>query len=326
MQWIYLSPHFDDAALSCGGLIWEQARAGLPVSIWTICAGEPLENWRSPFKVRTPFITAIHARWGVDVGAVAHRREEDLNSCRILGASYRHFPILDCIYRGSDEPIYASEEALFGGLHPSEKSLIDRLSGAFAEALADSAVVRSPPALDQSAEHSGRAALPGVVFVCPLTLGRHVDHQLTRAAAERLARPLLYYADYPYVLKEAGELDRLRQSGWVSVHFPISDEGLSAWEAAVAAHASQISTFWAGMDEMREGLCAYSQDQAGLRLWKGLVKDCTTMIVFSRTCVLILHFNITCATIMARRGGKLCFHDAAYLLQSHSFPATSKVE
>jgi LmbE family N-acetylglucosaminyl deacetylase len=33
MRWIYLSPHFDDAVLSCGGLIFDQAQAGTPVEI-----------------------------------------------------------------------------------------------------------------------------------------------------------------------------------------------------------------------------------------------------------------------------------------------------
>jgi LmbE family N-acetylglucosaminyl deacetylase len=41
MRWIYLSPHFDDAVLSCGGLIFEQARQGIPIEIWTIFAGNP---------------------------------------------------------------------------------------------------------------------------------------------------------------------------------------------------------------------------------------------------------------------------------------------
>jgi len=33
-------PHFDDAVLSCGGLIWEQTQKGIPVEIWTVCAGD----------------------------------------------------------------------------------------------------------------------------------------------------------------------------------------------------------------------------------------------------------------------------------------------
>jgi len=40
MRWIYISPHFDDAVLSCGGLIWEQTHKGITVEIWTVCAGD----------------------------------------------------------------------------------------------------------------------------------------------------------------------------------------------------------------------------------------------------------------------------------------------
>ena len=41
MRWIYLSPHFDDAVLSCGGVIFEQSRQGIQTEIWTIFAGSP---------------------------------------------------------------------------------------------------------------------------------------------------------------------------------------------------------------------------------------------------------------------------------------------
>jgi len=39
MRWIYLSPHFDDAVLSCGGLIFDQTCGGTAVEIWTVFAG-----------------------------------------------------------------------------------------------------------------------------------------------------------------------------------------------------------------------------------------------------------------------------------------------
>jgi len=41
MHWIYLSPHLDDAVLSCGGIIWQQVQSGHQVEIWTICAADP---------------------------------------------------------------------------------------------------------------------------------------------------------------------------------------------------------------------------------------------------------------------------------------------
>ena len=68
MEWIYLSPHFDDVALSCGGLLWEQAQAGEGASVWTICAGEV------PAGQLSPFAQSLHERWEKGQGAAVQRR------------------------------------------------------------------------------------------------------------------------------------------------------------------------------------------------------------------------------------------------------------
>ena len=80
MTWIYLSPHLDDAAFSCGGLIWEQVKAGETVEVWTICAGEPPEGELPPFA------RSLHDRWGTGGQTVARRRAEDQAACEVLGA------------------------------------------------------------------------------------------------------------------------------------------------------------------------------------------------------------------------------------------------
>ncbi|HEX7975017.1 MAG TPA: PIG-L family deacetylase [Anaerolineales bacterium] len=242
MEWIYLSPHFDDIALSCGGLVWEQVRAGDHASVWTICAGRP------PDVPLSPFAELLHARWQTGPEAVELRRGEDIASCAQMGAAYRHFSIPDCIYRRSPldgTALYASEESISGPLHPHEEPLIEALHAE----------------LDR--------ALPGAAeLVSPLALGGHVDHRLTRAAAERLGRRLWYYADYPYVLRNAGQVEALRETGWQEDVFPISPQGLDAWERAVAAHASQISTFWPDPEAMRLALHDYSYSMGGAALWR----------------------------------------------------------
>ncbi|MRR32548.1 PIG-L family deacetylase, partial [bacterium] len=93
MQWIYLSPHLDDAVLSCGGMIAEQASGGDSIQIWTICAGAP------PAGRLSPFARKLHQRWGTGRDAIKVRRLEDRAACQRLGAVSRHFPIPDCIYR-----------------------------------------------------------------------------------------------------------------------------------------------------------------------------------------------------------------------------------
>jgi len=246
MEWVYLSPHFDDVALSCGGLVWQQAQAGQRVTVWTLCAGAV------PQGPLSEFAQSLHARWGTEEdSAPAQRAAEDIASCQQMGAGWQHFDVPDCIYRqGPDgEFLYASEAALNGDLHPGEARLIQQL----ARQLAD----RLPK----------RARL-----VCPLAVGSHVDHQLVRAAAERLKRRLWYYADYPYVLKHAESLEQMAQQGWLGRVMPISSAGLAAWQAAIAAHASQISSFWPDLDAMRAAMAQYCAQNGGLKLWKKVRK------------------------------------------------------
>lgn len=83
MQTIYLSPHLDDVALSCGGLVWQEAQAGEQVAIWTICAGG------IPPGPLSDFAKKLHKRWQTGRNAVKHRRQEDIASCSILDAGFR---------------------------------------------------------------------------------------------------------------------------------------------------------------------------------------------------------------------------------------------
>jgi len=241
-SWIYLSPHFDDVALSCGGLVWEQTQLGEPVSVWTICAGDPPEG---PLSL---IAESLHERWQTGREAPAHRREEDLVSCKAMGASTRHFTVPDCIYRrseGGNLPLYASDEAIMGPLHPLEALLVDRVRDELAGWLRQGAEV-----------------------VCPLAIRGHVDHRLVRLAAEKLDRALWYYADYPYVLDQAEDLNVLDETGWKTHVFPISASGLAAWQEAVAAYASQISTFWPDLETMRDAISTYCKESGGVRLWR----------------------------------------------------------
>ena len=89
MRWIYISPHLDDAVLSAGGFLYEQARSGIPVEIWTIVCGFP------PQGELTPFAQVLHSVWGTGTAeeTVKLRRAEDVEAARIIGAKTVHFDI-----------------------------------------------------------------------------------------------------------------------------------------------------------------------------------------------------------------------------------------
>lgn len=240
-MWVYLSPHFDDIALSCGGLVWEQTRAGELVEIWNICAADP------PAGALSTFAQALHDRWQTGAQAATQRRQEDLAACRVMGAQQRNFWLPDCIYRPGGESglfYYASEQALFGELHPGELPLVEQLAEAFKAHLQ-----------------------PEDQVVCPLSLGGHVDHRLTRLAAEQLGRSLWYYADYPYVLGIEQPFEPLQRLGWIRRVFPVSEAALAAWWDAIAAHESQVSTFWPNLEAMQRAIGAYCQSVGGVQLW-----------------------------------------------------------
>ncbi len=243
MRWIYVSPHFDDVILSAGGLLFDQSRQGQGVEIWTVMGGFPEE------RELTPLAQFLHAQWGFSSAeeAVRLRREEDRRAAERVGAQIWHLDIPDCIYRRSaqGEPLYPS--GVFVEPHAAEADLPDHIAHHLRERLTDEDVV-----------------------VCPLAIGGHVDHLLTRQGVEKLKRPLWYYADVPYVFNEAGALSFLEARCHAEV-FSVSAEGVVAWVEAVEAYCSQLSTLFQDLDAMRSALEAYARKS--FRLWRCLREE-----------------------------------------------------
>jgi len=211
MRWIYLSPHLDDAVLSAGGLIYDQARAGIPVEIWTFMCGY------APEDAVSPFAAMLHQMWGFSSAeeTTRLRREEDKNAAAVVGATTFHFDFLDCIYRRG-----ANGEWLYSD-------------------------VFGPPRLEDAALPSQIAAeistylQPEDVLVCQLSIGSHVDHVLVRQAAELLGRSLRYDIDIPYIFYKPEELGP-KSIGMKESIVPITEAGLRAWKEAAVAYQSQI--------------------------------------------------------------------------------------
>jgi len=85
---LILSPHLDDAVLSCG-----QFMAGRPdVVVATVFAGYP----PAPFRVTTPYDEHCGFRHAAD--AIKTRREEDITALSVLNAAAMHLPFCDVQY------------------------------------------------------------------------------------------------------------------------------------------------------------------------------------------------------------------------------------
>lgn len=241
---IYVSPHLDDVALSCGGQIFQQVRDGADVLVVTVACGFPQS------EVRSDFAEFLHYNWGLTAEeAVSARRAEDEAACRRLGAHTLHWSFPDAIYRlhpQTDEPLYTSDEGIFGEIHPAEADLLHIMASSMQELPA--------------ARH----------VVAPLGMGNHVDHQLARRAAEKVwGRRLLYYEDYPYIQRQPHSLARHLHpdSGWRARLIPLCERSISARVRAVAEYRSQIGVLFNDEATMESLLRRQVAATGGERLW-----------------------------------------------------------
>lgn len=264
---IYLSPHYDDASLSCGGAIHQQTQAEQPVLVITICAAPP-----KPGEPLSPFAQRLHAAWGNPENVVAARQIEDQASLEVLGADYRRLDFTDCIYRGQPEQgqwYYNNDDQLFGQIHPAELALPIKMAEIVAEMV---------PAKEE------------VTLYAPLTVGHHVDHQLVHAAAWRLRQQgwtVAFYEDYPYAdpnypLTRSMQAEpnpynleatlARQQTAHLQPQLRfISEENLEAKMESVRAYASQLRMLFGGETEMQNYLRQYAlnvgQGRLAERVW-----------------------------------------------------------
>lgn len=171
------------------------------------------------------------------------RRDEDLQATLKIGATSQYFDLPDCIYRrGIDgQPLYLD---IFTEPHPSESSLPDQIAKTI------------HPLLE-----------PGDEIICQPGIGGHVDHILTRRAAERLDRPLWFTADLPYTFQYPEALEDATAGLQVSL-YPISDTGLKRWVEAILEYESQLSSLFESTDQVRKSIIDYYQSWNGFPLWR----------------------------------------------------------
>ncbi len=235
---IYLQPHFDDAALSCGGTIALQAATGNKTLIITVFGGLPPEDMRP-----SAFALQMQQKMGLGLNpaeVVRRRRVEDAAAADVLGADTLWLDYRDAPYRGTP-PSYQSEESLFGTVQASDLHLDEELADVFLNI---------------------HERAPLAVIYAPLGIGHHVDHQLCCSAADRLAQRKInvkFYEDFPYTA-QAGALEaRQKELGMAMEPELVEVSGLMGKrEEAITQYASQMPMLFQGEERMREMLHAYS--------------------------------------------------------------------
>lgn len=240
MRYIYLSPHLDDAVLSCGGIILEQRAADIPVKIWNWMCGTPPDDLPLSDLARS-----VHAGWELDSvkEVYATRLAEDRLAASRVAAQTRNFDFLDCIYRQADDGSFLYPDELFVQPHVDDSKLVAEIA-----------------TLINGNLH------PDDVLAAPLGIGKHPDHVIVRRAAEQSGHPLRYYADIPYTIWYPEQF-AAETAGLASELIPIAEENLVGWQNAAAAYASQMAPLFLTDAAMRIAIERYWQPQKGVYLF-----------------------------------------------------------
>ena len=168
MRALFVSPHLDDVAFSCGGTLAALAAQGWDTILLTC------------FTATVPAPAGFALRCQTDKGIAPEvdymglRRAEDHRAAQRLGATdVVHLPLPEAPHRG-----YGSAPALFGAARDADdvwREVLEHLQGCTAD-----------------------------VVYAPQGLGGHIDHrQVVRAVEAAGFADVRRYADLPYALRIA---------------------------------------------------------------------------------------------------------------------------
>lgn len=233
---LFLSPHLDDAILSCGGTIHGLTSRGERVIVVTAMAGEPGE----PLPA-TPVLQALRASWSA--APLRTRRAEDAQAARLLGAQVYHLGLTECAFRtalcGTGEwiALYPADDSPFAGVNPADEARVSL----FATRLpfTDAATIYAPLGVDNHVDHllvrdwalvlTGAAVAPALIF--------YEEYPRARSRTA-VARALAYYPRALPALTLAPEV------------VPLSSDDLEAKLHALACYRSHLHVLWSDAAEM----------------------------------------------------------------------------
>lgn len=229
---LFVSPHLDDVAFSCGGTLAQLADEG-----WrTILATVFTRSVPNPegFALRCQLDKGLPA----DVDYMALRREEDREFAERSGVHkvvWLDHP--EAPHRG-----YDSAPALFGGAPAEDRVWV---------------------AVSKDLEKLITLYKPEIIFL-PQALGKHADHlQVIQASAESIpAERSLWYRDAPYAIrKPESQPSPLLPGGLVEIGVGIA-RALETKLDACAAYSTQLGFQFGGEKEMSETLARFATEEA----------------------------------------------------------------
>lgn len=223
---LFLSPHLDDAVLSCAALMSALATTGRVTAVTVYSSAGPPPYTRAARS----FLRSSGAPDADEL--YERRRAEDRAALDLLGVEHVHLGLPDALFRRRR---HAALGLAAGRVLPE---LIHRYP-TYRYDIARGRVARADRSQDLAAAKVREllaARAPQLVF-CPIGVGRHVDHLLVRSLGLTVVPDPVFFEDFPYLLNAAADQDfvrehRLQRWAWT--------QGSSRKRRAITAYRSQV--------------------------------------------------------------------------------------
>jgi LmbE family N-acetylglucosaminyl deacetylase len=231
---IILSPHLDDAVLSCGALV-NCVRKEACVTIVTFFT----EGGAPPYTHSARRYLRQTQNSHAD-GLFLARRAEDRAVLESANVSYVHVGLSEVLFRRRTRPLlsrlpWASRlvpelsymyptfrlHVIRGGISPDDTSTI--------RSILDTIDHLSPE--------------PSTLFLAPLAVGGHKDHLLVRTAAELSRKRVAYYSDFPYNTRHSIDPSFVQRNSLVQATW---SHDLDAKLALIRAYRTQVDALFPG--------------------------------------------------------------------------------
>ena len=229
---LFLSPHLDDVAFSCGGTLVRLAQEGWTTHLVTVFTRTALNP--------TGFALACQLDKGLeaDVDYMTLRRNEDRRFAEKAGAAdVYHMDLLEAPHRG-----YASAPELFADVR-AEDDVWKDVQARLAHLIAD--------------------VHPDLIFA-PQGIGGHVDHIQAIRAVRALSHPppVAWYRDAPYAIRfpEAPPADLLPEG--LRERAVDIEAALQTKLDAIAAYETQLGFQFGSEKKMRAVLRDFARSEA----------------------------------------------------------------
>lgn len=263
---IFIEPHFDDVAFSCGGLLATLLSSVSQVDIVTVFTEGP-----SSEETLSPLAQRFHQEWEAEKNPYKKRREEAKEATDLINAEIHWLGLREALYRNPE--LASPEELLVPDRDPKRDPSFQKVLQAieeFLKKLFNKTLTERrncPP-----------SASPVLVFA-PLGAGAHLDHTLVHKSVRVLSRKLpgietWYYEDFPYVLdidalkRRIGRLKGRWRTATVEVSSTIEDR-----VALSSQYSSQVKSIFQSEEELRKRIHDYasyvgSPGRPRERFWK----------------------------------------------------------